>query len=1599
MRRIFLLALCLVASVTVRGQLPGPNVNMVTGKTFPGGDPWLQKQNEPSGAVSTKNPCHLLAGANDYRAVNLQFPQGLKTDKEIGDAWVGWYSSINCGQTWYSTLIPGYPQDTSAVGKSSPVYGLTTAGDPTVRAGAGGFFAYSFMVNNRGTNVGKLAVARFVDRNTNEFVKGAESAISYIDTKAWDTGSAGNFIDKPILLITQGTGTCTLTTAAGKSVTIPASTVHLAWTVFVGNNDDVIRTKVYYARSSNCGTTLDGPPIKLSEGYAVTQSANIAQAANGAIYVVWRQFATPKGDVNQLLVAKSVDGGKSFTKGSPIPMPLSFMPFDQGTSRKTFRTNAFAAIAPDQYGRLYVAIAVRGYANANQSRVVVMNTLDGVLWNGPFAIDNDPNAPGHQIMPAITSVGGKLNAVWLDFHDDVSGKFGYGLFDTFIKEVYPIRHSMDVRGAQAPLQQNGTLNWTKYGILQDAVPQATVPRISRYLVGDYNDANGDHFFKQLQFNRSNLKLYAGGTLPFIGDFIDVAGLAYLAQQNGQITTWLPNNGLDPLAFTTAAQTYYAFWTDNRDAKVGTFPQEPDTDAEDGVALPYMAPGTSSCTGTNPPTKTRNANVYMSRITPGLFVAAPTNSKPSIIGNNSANRIVRAFPVLVQNNTGNLRTFRLTIVPPAQFPAAGIATFQQIPQNPIPSPLPVPVLTLDVTIPPKSSITRTVSVVSSIKYPQIRVNVVEVTNTNPLTGSAIINADIENADIENADIENADIENQEIHNADIENADIENADIENADIENADIENADIENADIENADIENADIENADIENADIENADIENADIENGAVTDFSVDLDNTGNTASSYQVKFAAGANSSGYVFQLIGRRAYKTPSAHGCEQIEKTTNQILFNIPNPDTSPTPLPDQTSSAAGAASQATILVGPRETLKLTLRAFDKDGINNRTGGDGSIRPFCPIVDTIGANCNVVTNPVTVIVRAASPNTGSNVAFEEVVTTNPSGGVTVTTTTLPVATAGTTYSQPLTAVGGLGSYTWSVDSGALPPGLSLSASGLLSGNATAVGFYNFVVRATDGIQSDTQALTIQVVASITTASVPGAITGTLYGPRTLQQAGLSGPLTWTVLSGSLPAGVTLNSSTGILGGIATTPGVSNFVVQVQDAASNTATRAFSITTMTITAGDLIVSDGTAGTTTGNLYRLTPGGAVSLIASIAGRPQKIAQDRNSFVVVDSTNNAVLRVTPGNVETLYTWPGPGFANFVAVAVTHAGDIIIGDNAADRVLKLSGGTVTTLGNLPSSPTELQNIDVLVEPDGGVMVVDDTVANPSQLVHFNEAGVQAPTVTTTIAGAGAIALHSSGDFLLADGTGQQIVRVTSAGTIVSSISVPNIGTPLSGLAIDFDEGLYAISGNIVVRHITTGGAFTTVTGGPPFVFMTDLVQFRPVNTFEFFVDGTPACASCAVTNEFAPLGTTFSFVTTIPNTGVTNVSLSGPNLFDHPSEGNNHTITAPTLPAGGWYNGTMTITTPGQPQTVTFRVQGNNTITTFPISAVDGQNNPIAIQRRNVFTYGVGALTAREETIVITSTTGIATITVDMPVGLVFIDDFVIKPAVIIP
>lgn len=166
----------------------------------------------------------------------------------------------------------------------------------------------------------------------------------------------------------------------------------------------------------------------------------------------------------------------------------------------------------------------------------------------------------------------------------------------------------------------------------------------------------------------------------------------------------------------------------------------------------------------------------------------------------------------------------------------------------------------------------------------------------------------------------------------------------------------------------------------------------------------------------------------------------------------------------------------------------------------------------------------------------------------------------------ITTTSLPAATQGSSYSQTLQATGGNGTLVWTLASGSLPAGLNLSSSGVISGTPSGTGTSDFTVRVadSDGItgasDEDTQALSLQVAAAnsvpnITTTSLPAATQGSAYS-QTLQASGGNGALVWSLASGTLPAGLNLSSS-GVISGTPSGSGTSNFTVRVADSDSIT----------------------------------------------------------------------------------------------------------------------------------------------------------------------------------------------------------------------------------------------------------------------------------------------------------------------------------------------------------------------------------------------------------------------------------------------------------
>jgi hypothetical protein len=152
---------------------------------------------------------------------------------------------------------------------------------------------------------------------------------------------------------------------------------------------------------------------------------------------------------------------------------------------------------------------------------------------------------------------------------------------------------------------------------------------------------------------------------------------------------------------------------------------------------------------------------------------------------------------------------------------------------------------------------------------------------------------------------------------------------------------------------------------------------------------------------------------------------------------------------------------------------------------------------------------------------------------------------------TVSTVVLPSTKVGSAYRATLEATGHKGPYTFALATGSLPAGLTLSAAtGLIDGTPSTQGVYNLGVKATNAFgTSVTKALRIGVYVSpvITTTSLPDAKRNTAYS-TTISATGYTSPK-FTVSSGTLPPGLSLNAVTGVLSGEPTTTSTGvNFTV-------------------------------------------------------------------------------------------------------------------------------------------------------------------------------------------------------------------------------------------------------------------------------------------------------------------------------------------------------------------------------------------------------------------------------------------------------------------
>jgi hypothetical protein len=1177
-----LVAICAIAPAA-QAQVSGTNVNMVSGTQWPTGDPFLQRQNEPSMAVSTRNPMHILAGANDYRTVDLETL--LKGGTETGDAWLGLFKSFDGGLTWQSTLLPGcpesVPQCTDNDGNGRPalqnIYGAGS--DPVVRAGTNGMFYYAGLAFVRpqsktlpGTS-SAIFIARYNDLNNNEHV----DPITYIDTRtvASATANGGQFLDKPALAVDiprSGANTCSFTVtepgvtdANGNPLSVhqsfAAGNVYVAYTEFLAaTKDNATPTNLMFTRSTDCGVTWSTPVI-INKGKITSQGSAIAvNPVNGNVYVAWRQFAST-GVSNAIMVAQSTNAGRSFN----APVQIStFQPFDQGTTGTSFRTNAYPSITTDMFGFVYVAFSARGLGPNGDARVVAAGSIDATHWTPAIMVDNprqnaatNPSGRGHQIMPAITFANGRLTLLYYDLRFDhylntytpsaTPGIYAPNLtpegelnppppgtpmpsevFTPFVDDfgLTLRRHTIDLRVLQLGIFPTVTLG-----------PSVSV---TQYAYGCCVDPLSPDI-EQFQFNVPNLPLFAQGSEPFLGDYIEVVpSPMFVPNGSGWAYNFTPS--VNPL--------FHATWTDNRDVVppangdwtdytppiiAGTSGQTSVFGPNNNAPLPACKPGQEGM---------RNQNIYTAQITGGLVVGAPGNAKPlgTTVFKGQTVPFQRAFAVEAQNVTNQQIFVRFTI---ANQPTGGTASFLQFTK----------LTTLDITIPAFSSVSRSVFVTSTNPQASVTVNVAQINAiggsvvTNGLSASTVLNPDITNPNIGNPNIGNPNIGNTEvtdpnignttvttpnIGNPNIGNPDVNNPNIGNPNIGNPNIGNPNIANVspanisvttpNIGNPDIANPNIGNPNIGNPNIGNPNIGNPNIANGAIEDDIYPMTNNGNTTASYNVQVAAtGTPPGGVVVQLILNKLYQTPIADNCKLGVQTHWVTVANIIKPTlyTSGVPGLGTPNIANPNPTEGSVTLAPGETVYVTLRVQ-----NNAS------TPYNPV-----AALAPVTVPHAVDTQTVLSNPGNTTLTGPVVYPQ----LTITTASLPATDQNSTgYSFQLQSMGGKpGADTWSLVS-STPQGFSISSSGLLTAPALGLGPNSVTVMVSDSAvpaNTTTKVFSIPVNNAFmvqTLGQINDGVVGQSFIAFPFTTSGGTGTITWT--STPLPPGLSINPTTGQISG-------------------------------------------------------------------------------------------------------------------------------------------------------------------------------------------------------------------------------------------------------------------------------------------------------------------------------------------------------------------------------------------------------------------------------------------------------------------------------
>jgi len=335
--------------------------------------------------------------------------------------------------------------------------------------------------------------------------------------------------------------------------------------------------------------------------------------------------------------------------------------------------------------------------------------------------------------------------------------------------------------------------------------------------------------------------------------------------------------------------------------------------------------------------------------------------------------------------------------------------------------------------------------------------------------------------------------------------------------------------------------------------------------------------------------------------------------------------------------------------------------------------------------------------------------------------------------VRITTPSLPNGTYGQPYVQLVTCTGASPACAWRALNSALPAGLAFDAvAGIISGTPTRVETGTITLEAYDPAfpaNTASAAFTLTVDAPPFVVSMPAAPAGRVGVPYQLAPSvsGVMGTASWSIASGTLPGGVTLDGISGAISGVPSTWGTTTALVQAQDSGGVNRTDAKTVTitvaplpiaisTTTLANGtyqtpyqaSLTTSGGTGAVTWSPAGPLAAGLSLDANGTIAGTPTSIgtftfdvsAQDANW---ADNHATRTLSVTidaPVFSITVPQSPDANVGRFYQVTPTASGNVgSVSWSIASGALPAGLSFDAATGTISGVPTEWGTFNVVIQ------------------------------------------------------------------------------------------------------------------------------------------------------------------------------------------------------------------------------------------------------------------------------------------------------------